>query len=353
MLVNNFPVIPDISLRELVHDRPGFEPARLVMLARERIAEMKLNLHDRTVLTEAATGVYVITPILAALAGARRVFALARDSRHGRKSAAVAWLHHVAETAGVVDAISIVDSIPEAVLGQVDIVTNSGHLRPIDGRIVDTLPSHAVIALMFEAWEWREADIDLAACRRRGIPVVGVNERHQAVDVFSYLGPLAVRLLQDAGIAVYRSKVALICDNEFGPSLLAGLAAQGAEIVQATSVQELAPHAFDAVLIALRPAERGDRVDAEDARLLAKMSPRAVVAQFWGDIDRLSLVQHGLAIWPPVAPARGHMAILLSAIGPEPVVRLQAGGLKAAEIALAQRGGGEDGGGEPSLAQFL
>jgi hypothetical protein len=348
MLMNNFPVIPDISLRELVHDRPGFEPARLVTLARERIAELGLDLRDRTVLTEAATGVYVITPILAALAGARRVFALARDSRHGRKSAAVAWLHHVAEIAGVADVTSIVDSVPEAVLDQVDVVTNTGHLRPIDGRIVDALPSHAVVALMFEAWEWREADIDLAACRRRGIPVVGVNERHETIDVFSYLGPLAVRLLQDAGIAVYRSTIALVCDNEFGPSLLAGLAAQGAQVTHATSVPELAPQAFDAALIALRPAENDDRVRADDARLLAGMSPHIVVAQFWGDMDRTALLEHGLAIWPPNAPARGHMGILLSAIGPEPVVRLQAGGLKAAQIAL---GGGEAG--ETSIAQFL
>ncbi|MFC7053953.1 hypothetical protein ACFQI3_14765 [Hansschlegelia quercus] len=348
MLANNFPIIPDVSLSELVHDRPGFEPARLVALARERIAETGLDLNGRTVLTEAATGVYVVTPILAALAGARRVYALARDSRHGRKSAAVAWLHRVAEIAGVADVISIVDSIPEAILEQVDLVTNSGHLRPIDARIVDALPSHAVIALMFEAWEWREADIDLAACRRRGIPVVGVNERHQTIDVFSYLGPLAVRLLQDAGVAVYRSTIALVCDNEFGPSLLAGLGAQGARIVQATSVKELAPQAFDAVLIALRPAEQGDRVVAEDARLLAAMSPQVVVAQFWGDVNRLALLECGLAIWPPNAPAKGHMGILLSAIGPEPVVRLQAGGLKAAEIAL---GDGE--GDETSIAQLL
>ena len=37
---------------------------------------------------------------------------------------------------------------------------------------------------------------------------------------------------------------------------------------------------------------------------------------------------------PPVAPSRGHMAVLPSDVGPEPVVRLQAGGLKVAEVLL-------------------
>ena len=54
---------------------------------------------------------------------------------------------------------------------------------------------------MFEAWEFREADLDLAACRDRGIRVAAVNERHPDVGVFPFLGPLCVRLLADAGVA--------------------------------------------------------------------------------------------------------------------------------------------------------
>ena len=328
--------------------RPGFRPERLVALARERIAEMRLDLRGRTVLTEAATGVYVVTPVIAALAGAKRVFALARDSRHGSASDAIVWLHHVAEIAGVAPLISIVDALPQAALGQVDLVTNSGHLRPIAQPLIDALPEHAVIALMFEAWERRDADIDYAACARRGLAVVGVNERHDTVDVFSYLGPLAVRLLHDAGVAVYRSRIALVCDNEFGTSLLTGLVGQGALVAQARSVRDLPPQPYEAVLVALRPAEGHDRLDAEDAQWLAAVAPQAIVAQFWGDVDRESLAAAGLQVWPPDPPAPGHMAILLSAIGPEPVVRLQAGGLKAAEIVL--HGAERD---EPQFAQLV
>jgi hypothetical protein len=55
------------------------------------------------------------------------------------------------------------------------------------------------------------------------------------------------------------------------------------------------------------------------------------ITQFWGDIDRNALRTYGIAVWPRAGPALGHMGALLSAIGPEPIVRLQAGGLRGAE----------------------
>jgi len=73
---------------------------------------------------------------------------------------------------------------------------------------------------------------------------------------------------------------------------------------------------------------------AADAAQIADSWPGAVVAQFWGDIERSAFVAANVPIWPPESAAPGHMGILPSDIGPEPVVRLQAGGLKAAEVLL-------------------
>jgi hypothetical protein len=39
-----------------------------------------------------------------------------------------------------------------------------------------------------------------------------------------------------------------------------------------------------------------------------------------------------LSIWPVEAPPPGHMGILPAAVGPEPTLRLQSGGLKAGEV---------------------
>jgi hypothetical protein len=59
-----------------------------------------------------------------------------------------------------------------------------------------------------------------------------------------------------------------------------------------------------------------------------------VVAQYWGDVDRAALAAAGASVWPEHAPPPGHMGILPSGVGPEPIVRLQAGGLKVGEVLL-------------------
>jgi hypothetical protein len=67
---------------------------------------------------------------------------------------------------------------------------------------------------------------------------------------------------------------------------------------------------------------------------LAARWPGCLVAQYWGDLDRLALEALHLPVWPESAPAPGHMGVLPSAVGPDPIVRLQAGGLKVAEVLL-------------------
>src|SRR5204862_7907690 len=138
-----------------------------------------------------------------------------RNSRHGTVPEVTELTMRLASAAGVSSRISVIESISPDILRHVDIITNSGHLRPISAEMIDHLPSRAVIALMYETWEFRAGDIDIDAARRHRIPIVGVNETHPATDVFSYLGPLCVKLLHDAGLPVYRNRIALLCDNDF------------------------------------------------------------------------------------------------------------------------------------------
>ena len=63
--------------------RPGLNSQRLVRLMQQAIERCQLQLDNLTVLTEAATGAYAVTPVIAAIAGAKKVFAIARSSRYG------------------------------------------------------------------------------------------------------------------------------------------------------------------------------------------------------------------------------------------------------------------------------
>jgi len=62
--------------------------------------------------------------------------------------------------------------------------------------------------------------------------------------------------------------------------------------------------------------------------------PDAVVVQLFGDVDRAAAGELGIGCWSDPPPPHGHMGILLSHIGPEPIVRLQAGGLKVGQVLL-------------------
>lgn len=311
--------------------------AALLALIDRQIAATGLDLTGLTVLTEAATGAYRSTATIAARAGARRVIALTRDTiRHGTAADASRATLDLAAAAGIAGRIEIVETIEPPILGACDILTNCGHLRPITEAMIRQLPRGAVVALMFEAWEFRDSDLDLATCLECGVRIAAVNERHPATGVFPFLGPLAVRLLEDSGTVVRGARIALLCDNPFASFIAAGLREAGAEVETFAEASEVRRADWRAVVVALTPRE-APRLPLTAIHHLARNAPLAILAQFWGDIDRAAARHYGLSLWPPVAPGAGHMGILLNALGDEPIVRLQTGGLRAAEF--IHRGG--------------
>jgi hypothetical protein len=316
--------------------RPGLNPQRLVSLMQQSIQRCDLQLQQATILTEAATGAYIVTPVLAAMAGAEKVYAITRSTRYGTVEQVIAQTQQLAALAGVSDRIEFVTEKNQEIVAQADIITNSGHVRPIDSQMIDWIKPSAVIGLMYEAWEFRAEDIDLLACRSRGIQVVGVNERHPSVDVFSFLGIMAVKLLLDAGISVYTSNILLLCDNPFCSFIERGLVQAGAT-VDAVANLSAAPKnkTYDAILVALQPQPE-PVLSALDAATITKYWSGALVAQYWGDIDRSTFVAQNIPLCPEIEPKPGHMGILPSAVGPEPIIRLQTGGLKAAEVIWRQ-----------------
>ncbi len=311
--------------------QPGLNPARLIRLVTDAIGRTRLDLSGLAVLTEAASGAYAVTPVLAALAGAK-VYAVAQTTSYATAEQLAAGTAELARLAGVTGRIRLVREKTSAIVAAADIVTNSGQVRPIDAAMVAQLKPSAVIPLMYESWEYRRSDVDLDACRSRGIAVAGTNETHPAVDVFAFLGPMAVKQLHDAGIAVYGSRIVLLCDNAFAPFIANYLSRSGAQVATSgqLTTQLLRPRC-DAVVVALRP--RADDVfGAAEAALLAAEAPGSGLIQYWGDVDRAALATAGVPVWPPAPPRRGHMGVLPSAVGPEPIVRLQAGGLKVGEL---------------------
>lgn len=312
-------------------ERPGLSTGRLSRLVGEAVERCAIDLSGAMVLTEAATGAYVVTPVLAAVSGAT-VVALTADSRYGTAEQVKTVTMALAAKLGVADRIVITTQGEVEHFAAADVITNSGHVRPIVGKRAAAIRPDAVLSLMFESWEARAGrlDLDIDVLRDRGVQIAGTNERHPHVDVFSYLGPMAVAELTDAGVAAYRARIAVLCDNAFRDYIVDGLKTAGAEVDVAASLDGLSGDSPDALLVALQPTG-ASVLSAADLSRIGQSWPDCVLVQFWGDIDR---ARCPLATWPVVAPPAGHMGVLPSRVGPEPIVRLQAGGLKVAQVLL-------------------
>ena len=305
---------------------------------RQAIDDLKLDLGGAIVLTEAANGPYVVTPIIPALAGAETVYAFTRNTRFGTADEVSGHTQGLARAAGCLGRLRVITELGQDVAGQADIVTNSGHLRPLSRERIGWLKAGAVIPLMYEAWEFRRGDLDLDACRARGIPVAGTDEAHRAIGVRNYLGMAVVRQLLSCPVPVWGSRLLLLCDNPFAPHIAQTLRACGASVLVDGTLDPQrwrSDERFDAVVVAMRPRERkivgGGQALVEVGRVV-EACPDGPVIQFWGDIDRQALAAAGVPYLPRRAPARGHMGGLLSELGTVPVIRLQAGGCKVGEV---------------------
>ncbi len=308
----------------------------MVKLMRRAVDACALDLRGAVVLTEAATGAYSVTPILAALAGAARVYAFGRPSRHGSWDDILREISGLATATGVGSQLVLLDQLSASVAGEADLVTNSGHLRPLGPDILQKMKPTAVIPLMYEAWEIRETDIDLPTCRSRGIAYAGTNERNPALPVFPFLGTMAVKLALDAGIEVIGTSIGVLCDNDFAPFIRKGLVDSGARVFLWNGWSDAIAHGdLDVLLVAMKPGATA--LDGGKIARLRESCPDIIVLHYWGDIDQAALSREGLASWPNPAPKNGHMGILLSDLGPEPVIRLQASGLKVGELLLRAR----------------
>ncbi|MBN8863491.1 MAG: hypothetical protein J0H92_08975 [Sphingobacteriales bacterium] len=324
------------------------------MLARklkERVEALKLNLQGKTVLTEAASGPYVVTPVLAALAGAR-VFAYSRTTRYGTVEEVFESTRKLADEAGV--EINLITEITPEIVAEADIITNSGHLRPLNREKLQYAKNGLVIPLMYEAWEWREADMDIQYIRERGFQLGATNERHPDIDVFNYLGDMAVRQIFDAGTCPYQNRFILLCNNDFGPYMAKVIARNCEEllvidkdenrdkyelsdnIVWAGGFPEIdIPGNFrnaEAVIFTAYPFDKvwidhGGPIEVAD---LARQLNDPFILRYAGDVNTDALQKQGIRYFPEHVHS-GHMGILPSAVGNDPIIRLQAGGLKAAE----------------------
>ncbi len=322
----------------------------------KRIDTCRLDLNGLVVATECANGAYASTAAAAIVAGASLVWAVARSSHWAsREESATDVLDLVAALGGDPGRLRIVDQKKAILWSEVDVVTNSGHLRPLDSHVLDLMGPTSVIALMFEAWELRAADIDLTAASQNDIPIFGVNEHHAACGSFEYVGSLATGEAIRQGWSIDGARILIISDNSFEGPVCRAFRALGAHVETLDPTISSSCHAtgeslveggFDLAVIASTPAavvkpDRGAVATPADLADLVALSGCYGCVQVWGDVERARAEAEGVVFAPQHPPEPGHQAIAMNAVGYEPTVRLQVGGLAAGAHGLRRTRGTE------------
>ena len=332
----------------------GHERARIARLLGELRQRFALDLSGLAVFTEAASGPYLFAPILAARAGARRVYAVTRDSRYGSAESVIAATGEAAEHWRVGDVVEVATGRPGDWVADADIITNSGFVRPIRGAMVEAMKPTAVVPLMWETWEFRDSDLDLEACRRRGILVLGTNESEPPCDMTGYSAALGLKILFELGLEVYETRTLLLGGQaSLGVAIERGLTRAGAPVTRfgaaggrayETLARHFAEHGadYDAMLVAEHADPRlllGDG-GLLDFAVIQRTNPGLAVGVIAGAVDGIGLAASRLHHFPAAIQPFGHMSYQPSEIGPRPVLELFAAGLAVGEAMARSRLGG-------------
>jgi len=336
----------------------------IIKTIKESIKKTNLDLSDLTVLTEAATGNWIFTPFIAAFAKAQSVICITKDSKYGTADQIISNFDNLTEYLGL-NNIQVHKKITSSILQNVDIVTNSGFIRPIDSKFIQSLKPTCVISLMWEPWEYRESDLDLSLCWKNKICVLGINEDNEIMNIMKYNGDMISTLIKRNNIELKNKKVILAAENKSafymlksiistGASLFCISKTMGKELIQngATIIgsnlkdSQVEPYLKNCDLIIINSAPLNNEIiggkNGIKPSKLKNLSPNVIILVYFGLIDFHEVKKAGIHYIPNTPPINAHMSWTLDILGPTPVIELNTIGLKAVEKLAKSRKSGLD-----------
>jgi len=274
-------------------------------------------------------------PIIAAKAGAKRVIAYAKSSRYATAAQAKRVIGKISRLYQT-EQIEVITRLSNGIISEADIVTNSSSLRPLDKKFIEAMKEVAVIALMYESWEFRPSDLDLEAAKAKGIMVMGTNE--SAAGIFDYVKPLVVKMIFEAGLEVWGNNFLIISSDNFGPKLKEVLISLGAKTKLFGSkapfdLAKLGWTRVDGIIMADVTSDKTlvGRGGIIDIAALKKNHPEAKIIQFAGEVETEQLSAANIDYYPKHYVGARHMGQTMADLGPKAVIEYLAAGLKVGE----------------------
>ena len=318
------------------------------------VKKYNLDLSGLVVLTEAASGAYLLNPFIALAAGAKKVICKAKTTRYGLAKDITQETLALSEKWGFLNQILIKENLDPIDFKQVDIITNSGHLRPIRKEHITHLKPTAVLPLMWETWEFRDQDIDLNACKENEILVLGTNESTPPCDMKKYSAMIGVKLLIELGLEIAGNKIILMgSTSTLCGSIKEALQFLGADVVwfshdnpesdfnyfklrdylieNAMHIDALLffEHHFPDPIIGKKAFIRFSEIE--------RLNPHMKIGISCGNIDIEDLENSTLSYFPKDIQLFSYMTYQSFHVGALPVMDLFAAGLKVGEVMARAR----------------
>lgn len=314
---------------------------RCRQLIENAVKKIDLDLSGLVVLTEAASGYYLLTSLIAALSHAQKVYALTRDSRFGLAKDIVKSTLELSIHWQVESKIEIFQSRTDKRISQADIVTNLGFIRPLDKTFISRLKKSVVIPLMWATWEWRPAELDLMECRKQNIPVLGTNENHGLLNTFDYIGYLALKLLLECDIEIIKSKILIIGSNDFAVKAIHTLSIAGATVYQLNNPDMLESMVVDLDAIVVVEHHSKDILLGSPTTIsfqdIYNLNKGITIVHICGNINTEELKNSDLKSIPELVAPPGVMSVTTDYLGPKPLIDLHTAGLKVGEALARNR----------------
>lgn len=312
------------------------------------VQELELDLSGKIIVTECASGSYSFTPLIALIANAKRVICYGTDSSYGtyeNNKNEILRLINLYEIPNRAEFCNNRESLYNF-LEDVDIVTNSGMLRPIDKDFISCLPNKSVICLMWETWEMREGEIDLLAAKDKSIPIIGTNESFSKLSMYGVPTVLFFKMVLENNFSITHDNFILLGGGLTGELIANDLKALNLRFdwYTANGDSYSLPYRslggvksndyLDFVFVADHTFPQKIFTDENGLSLkdLKEKFPKVKVIHLCGNVPQKELEDLNISFFPNKISPFGYMSYQSADFNDKPVIALNAMGLKVGQV---------------------